>query len=67
MKRVFKSNDFIIALILVSVVSAASFVAVNRTGKFCSLANENRTPRVRETSEILWDLLPRQLINAILF
>ncbi|GAC1417249.1 MAG: hypothetical protein NVS1B13_10740 [Flavisolibacter sp.] len=65
MKKVFKSNDFIIAFILVSVVSAASFVALSGNSKLYSLASEASIPRVGETSEIFWDLLPRQLINAI--
>lgn len=65
MRKVFKSNDFIIAFILVSVVSAASFVTLNGHNKFHSLAKEASISKVGETSEFLWDLLPRQLINDV--
>ncbi|HEV7622081.1 MAG TPA: hypothetical protein VGO09_10115 [Flavisolibacter sp.] len=67
MKKVFKSNDFIIASLLVVIVSICSFISISRANNICSFSKSCQKPNISGTSDMFWDVFPRQFVNTILF
>jgi hypothetical protein len=66
MKKVLKSRNLILALLFILAISAFSFIAYSRS--------HNVTPQVEEccqkpesngSSEMLWDILSRQIVSAV--
>jgi len=68
MKRVFESRSFILAFILVIAISAFSFVVYNGAANICQAAQDcTQRPKTSGNGEMIWEVLPRQFVSAILF
>lgn len=64
MRKVLKSRVILVALATVVALSMFSFVAYTKTKKVCMNATERCQPPA-ESSEMLWDVLSRQFVSAV--
>jgi hypothetical protein len=67
MKKVFTSKIFLLATLLILLISAFSFVAYTKTRSVYTETKECCSKAEPGSNEMLWDVLSRQFVSAVRF